>query len=222
MEVRKENDARFKELASLRREYLVKGLNEKELNQDPFKQFQRWLDEALKAPILEPTAMTLATSNRDGKPSARMVLLKNVDARGFVFFTNYESRKGEELLQNPNAALLFFWDALERQVRVEGMVEHTTEEESHQYFNQRPFASRIAATISHQSAVVSSRDQLEKKFHELAAMLKDKEIPVPKFWGGFRVVPRLFEFWQGRENRLHDRFRYSKQESRWTIERLSP
>jgi pyridoxamine 5'-phosphate oxidase len=222
MEVRKENDTRSNELARLRREYLVKGLNENDLDQDPIKQFQRWLDEAMKTPLLEPTAMTLATSGKDGKPSARMVLLKNVDARGFVFFTNYESRKGKELLQNPQAALLFFWDALERQVRVEGMVERTTEEESQKYFNQRPFASRIAATISHQSSVVASRDELEKKFHELAAKLKDNDVPVPKFWGGFRVVPRVFEFWQGRENRLHDRFRYAKQDGRWVIQRLSP
>ncbi len=210
------------ELARLRREHLLKGIREEELDPNPFSQFQRWLQEAMNAPFLEPTAMTLATATTDGKPSARMVLLKKVDDRGLVFFTNFESRKGDELTQNPNAALLFFWDALERQVRIEGNVERTSEDESREYFNQRPFASRIAATVSHQSTVVANRAELEQRFNDLKAKYEGNDVPLPPFWGGFRVIPHAFEFWQGRENRLHDRFRYSKKDSAWVIERLSP
>lgn len=222
MEIKKEQILRAEDLARLRREYLLKGLEEKDLHPDPFTQFRSWLQEAVNAPLLEPTAMALATATKDGRPSARMVLLKQVDDRGFVFFTNYESRKGEELLHNPLAALLFYWDALERQVRVEGEVERTSPELSREYFNSRPFASRIAATISHQSAVIGSRAELEQKFRELAEYYNGKEIPLPPFWGGFRLIPHTFEFWQGRENRLHDRIRYTKKENTWILERLSP
>lgn len=222
MEIKKEHELRVEDLARLRREYSLKGLDEQELHPDPFVQFRSWLQEAVNAPLLEPTAMALATATNDGKPSVRMVLLKQVDDRGFVFFTNYESRKGEELLHNPHAALLFYWDALERQVRVEGEVEQTSHELSREYFNSRPFASRIAATISHQSAVVGSRAELEQKFRELATQYDGKEVPLPRFWGGFRLIPHTFEFWQGRENRLHDRLRYSKAGGGWKIERLSP
>lgn len=222
MEIKKEQILRAEDLARLRREYLLKGLEEKDLHPDPFTQFRSWLQEAVNAPLLEPTAMALATATKDGRPSARMVLLKQVDDRGFVFFTNYESRKGEELLHNPLAALLFYWDVLERQVRVEGEVERTSPELSREYFNSRPFASRIAATISHQSAVIGSRAELEQKFRELAEYYNGKEIPLPPFWGGFRLIPHTFEFWQGRENRLHDRIRYTKKENAWILERLSP
>jgi len=222
MEIESNNKLQNDERARLRRDYLQRGLNETELDPNPFTQFQRWLQEALNAPFLEPTAMTLATATKDGKPSARMVLLKNVDEHGFVFFTNYESRKGEELVENPNASLLFYWDALERQVRVEGKIERTSLEESKQYFNSRPFASRIAAVISHQSKPIQNRSELEQHFNELAAQYNNAEVPLPPFWGGFRVIPHTFEFWQGRENRLHDRFRYSKKSNAWRIERLSP
>ncbi|MCI0708327.1 MAG: pyridoxamine 5'-phosphate oxidase [Ignavibacteriae bacterium] len=222
MEIKNNSAQRSEALAKLRREYLHKGLDESELDADPFVQFRHWLDEAIAAPFLEPTAMTLATATKDGKPSARVVLLKKVDDRGFVFFTNYESRKGEELSENPNASLLFYWDALERQVRIEGTIERVSKEESKAYFDERPFASRIAATISQQSRVVRSREELEKKFDELAMRYKGEIVPLPSFWGGFRVLPGLFEFWQGRENRLHDRFRYSRGAHGWRIERLSP
>jgi len=222
MEIKRESELRSEELARLRREYLQRGLDESDLDPDPFKLFNRWLQEALAAPFLEPTAMTLATATTDGKPSARMVLLKKADEHGFVFFTNYESRKGKELVENPNAALLFFWDALERQVRVEGRIERTSPEESSAYFNSRPLASRVASAISHQSEVVGSREELERRFRELAAQYQGKEVPLPPFWGGFRVLPHTFEFWQGRENRLHDRFRYSKKSNGWKVERLSP
>lgn len=222
MEIKKQQELRVEDLARLRREYLAKGLDENELHPDPFMQFRSWLQEAVNAPFLEPTAMALATATKEGKPSARMVLLKQVDDRGFVFFTNYESRKGEELMQNPCAALLFYWDALERQVRVEGDVERTSTELAREYFNSRPYASRIAAAISHQSTVIGSRAELENKFRELAEQYNGKEAPLPPFWGGFRLIPHTFEFWQGRENRLHDRFRYTKKQNSWVIERLSP
>jgi pyridoxamine 5'-phosphate oxidase len=222
VDIKKETELRVEDLARLRREYLSKGLNESDLLPDPFAQFRSWLHEAVNGPFLEPTAMALATATRDGRPSVRMVLLKQVDDRGFVFFTNYESRKGEELLQNPHAALLFYWDALERQVRIEGEVERTSQELSREYFNSRPFASRIAAAISHQSAVIGSRAELEQKFRELAEHYEGQEVPLPPFWGGFRLIPHTFEFWQGRENRLHDRLRYSHVGGGWKIERLSP
>jgi pyridoxamine 5'-phosphate oxidase len=222
MEPEKHGTKNFDELARLRKEYLLRGLSEEELDANPFTQFRRWFQEALDAPLLEPTAMTLATATKDGRPSARMVLLKHVDERGFIFFTNYASRKGEELLENPRAALLFYWDALERQVRVEGEVERTSRELSQEYFASRPFASRIAATISQQSSVIAGRKELEQRFRELAEQYNGKEVPLPPFWGGFRLIPQTFEFWQGRENRLHDRLRYSKQGHAWKIERLSP
>ncbi|HEX9829902.1 MAG TPA: pyridoxamine 5'-phosphate oxidase [Bacteroidota bacterium] len=222
MEAKKNTAVRSDDLARLRQESLQRGLNESELHENPVVQFQRWLEEALAAPFLEPTAMTLATATKDGKPSARMVLLKEVDERGFLFFTNYGSRKGEELAANPNASLLFYWDALERQVRVEGTIERASQEESKTYFDSRPFASRIAAAISHQSKVVASREELEQRFHELAAQSQDNDVPLPPYWGGFRVLPHTFEFWQGRENRLHDRIRYSVHGGNWQIERLSP
>lgn len=209
-------------LADLRREYSSHSLNENDVERDPFVQFQRWLQEAITAELLEPNAMALATSTPSGKPSARIVLLKGFDERGLVFFTNYASRKAEELKENPHAALLFFWAGLERQVRIEGIVEKITHTESEEYFATRPLESRIGAWASKQSAVIESRAALQEKFDELRAHFANQEIPLPPFWGGFRLAPLMFEFWQGRENRLHDRIRYNKQDSRWIIERLSP
>jgi pyridoxamine 5'-phosphate oxidase len=211
------------EFSDLRREYMQRGLHESELAEDPFSQFQRWFDAAVEAELPEPNAMTLATATPDGRPSARMVLLKQVDERGFVFFSNYESRKGGELAQNPRAALVFFWVQLERQVRVEGAVERVSAEESDAYFHSRPRGSQLGSAASHQSQVISGREVLERRVAELEAQYGEGEIPRPDFWGGFRVIPEVVEFWQGRANRLHDRLRYRKDDNgQWGVERLSP
>jgi pyridoxamine 5'-phosphate oxidase len=199
-----------------------KFLTQGDLDPDPIRELQRWLKAAETAKIPEPTAMVLATSTPDGEPSARMVLLKSVNDDGLVFFTNYESRKGKELRQNPKAALLFYWDLLLRQVRVEGRVSVLSEAESFEYFKTRPLMSRIGAWASKQSEVLSDREVLEKEVERLEKKFAGKEIPLPPFWGGFRLIPSVFEFWQGRENRLHDRFRYSQQKGGWAIDRLSP
>lgn len=209
-------------LADLRKEYSSHSLSETEVERSPFVQFKNWLQEAITAELLEPNAMVLATSTPSGTPSARIVLLKGLDERGFVFFTNYASRKAEELKENPHAALLFYWGALERQVRIEGMVEKTTHTESEEYFATRPLESRIGAWASRQSSVIESRSALQEKFDELRTHFANQVIPLPPFWGGFRLTPLMLEFWQGRENRLHDRIRYKKQDSNWIIERLSP
>lgn len=209
--------------SDLRREYMQRGLEEAELAEDPFTQFQLWFDAAVAAELPEPNAMTLATATKDGRPSARMVLLKQMDDRGFVFFSNYESRKGKELAENPRAALIFFWVDLERQVRVEGSVEHVSAEVSAEYFHSRPHGSQIGSAASHQSQVISGREVLERRAAELEAEYPDSEIPLPDFWGGFRVIPESVEFWQGRLNRLHDRLRYRKDDNgAWVVERLSP
>jgi pyridoxamine 5'-phosphate oxidase len=210
-------------LDDLRREYTQRGLREEDLAPDPFTQFGAWFDEVVQADIREPNAMTLATAAPDGRPSARMVLLKGVDAHGFAFFTNYESRKGAELTVNPRAALVFFWVQLERQVRVEGRVERLSAEESDAYFASRPEGSQLGAWASQQSAVLPDRGPLEARYEELRAQYEGHEIPRPPFWGGFRVVPETVEFWQGRVNRLHDRLRYRRQDDdSWVVERLSP
>jgi pyridoxamine 5'-phosphate oxidase len=210
-------------LDDLRREYTQRGLREKDLAADPFTQFGAWFDEVAQADIREPNAMTLATATPDGRPSARMVLLKGVDARGFNFFTNYESRKGNELTANPRAALVFFWVQLERQVRVEGRVERLSTEESDAYFASRPEGSQLGAWASQQSAILPDRGPLEARYEELRAQYEGREAPRPPFWGGYRVVPETVEFWQGRVNRLHDRLRYRRQgDDSWVIERLSP
>jgi len=197
-------------------------LTERDLNPDPIHQLQTWLHEAEQARLMEPTAMVLATSTPDGNPSARVVLLKSLDAEGLVFFTNYESRKGKELENNPRAALLFYWDILLRQVRVEGRISRISEAESYEYFKTRPLMSRIGAWASRQSEVLPNREVLEREVHRLEKEFEGKEIPLPPAWGGYRVIPSAFEFWQGRESRLHDRFRYSLRNDRWIIERLSP
>jgi pyridoxamine 5'-phosphate oxidase len=210
------------DLARVRKEYSRHALSETDVDLNPHVQFNRWLQEALSSRLPEPNAMALATATGEGKPSVRMVLLKGYDDRGFVFFTNYEGRKSSELLANPNAALLFYWSELERQVRIEGGVEKTSRQESEEYFNMRPLESRLGAWASRQSEVIPGRSDLEQKVSDLKERYANREVPVPPFWGGFRLQPQVFEFWQGRENRLHDRIRYSLQGGVWVIERLSP
>lgn len=209
--------------ADLRKEYMQRGLDEGDMDADPIRQFQTWFDAARAASPFEPNAMALATVGADGRPSVRMVLLKGLDERGFVFYTNYESRKGRELEDTPWAALDFFWPEMERQVRVEGNIERVTAEESDNYFRSRPVGSQLGATASHQSEIISGRDVLERRVAELGEQYRDQEIPRPEYWGGYRVVPDFIEFWQGRLNRLHDRLRYRlSADGSWKIERLSP
>ena len=210
------------DLARVRKEYSRHSLDELDVDLNPFAQFHLWFQEAMKAELPEPNAMVLATATLEGKPSARVVLLKGFDDRGLVFFTNYEGRKSVELAENPQAALLFFWVGLERQVRIEGTVERTSKHESEEYFRARPLESRLSAWASRQSSVIPSRSFLEQKMSDLKSHFGNQEIPLPPFWGGFRLQPHAFEFWQGRENRLHDRVLYSLQEGVWRIERLSP
>jgi pyridoxamine 5'-phosphate oxidase len=210
------------EMSELRREYRAAGLDRDELDDDPVAQFGRWFGEAERADLIEPNAMTLATCSPDGRPSARIVLLKGFGPDGFVFFSNYASRKGDELAANPNAALVFWWPPLERQVRLEGRVERTTTEESEAYWASRPLGSRLAALASAQSQVLPGREELVRRVEELAARHRDGDVPLPEAWGGYRLVPDAFEFWQGQPNRLHDRFRYTRHRDGWLIERLSP
>ena len=206
----------------MRREYTREALDEAAVDADPVVQFGRWFEQATQADLLEPHAMTLATATPDGRPSARMVLLRGFDERGFCFYTNYQSRKGAELAANPRAALVFWWDRLERQVRVEGRVAPTSRAESEAYFSSRPPGSRLSAAASPQSRVVDARATLERRVAKLAADHPDGQVPLPEFWGGFRLTPELVEFWQGRPNRLHDRLRYRRAPGGWTIERLAP
>ncbi|MBO9356320.1 pyridoxamine 5'-phosphate oxidase [Bordetella petrii] len=208
-------------VSDLRQSYEKNTLLEDTAAASPFEQFSLWFDQALAAQVPEPNAMTLATVNADGQPGARIVLIKGYDERGFVFYTNYESRKGLDLQANPRAALLFFWQPLERQVRIEGRVEHVTAEESDTYYHSRPLGSRIGAWASHQSQPVT-RAELEAREQEARARYGEQP-PRPPHWGGYRVVPTLFEFWQGRPSRLHDRLRYQPDgRGGWAIDRLSP
>lgn len=209
-------------LADLRRDYSLASLDLADVAADPIDQFSRWFDEARRADILEPNAMTLATATPDGLPSARIVLLKDVSPRGFTFFTDYRSRKGEELAANPRAALVFLWKEVERQVRITGTVERVSREESAAYYRSRPAGSRIGAWASRQSAVIAARSALEEAVASAAARYPDDDIPLPPHWGGYRVIPGELEFWQGRSNRLHDRLRYRASTEGWRIERLSP
>ena len=209
------------DVAELRRNYTRDGLSRADLDPDPVAQFRRWFEQAVEAQIMEPNAMVLGTA--DGKrPSARSVLLKAYDERGFVFFTNYESRKAKEIATNAHVSLLFPWYPLERQVSILGRAERISTAESLAYFASRPHGSRLGAWVSQQSSVINSRQLLEMKLEEIKRKFADGEVPLPSFWGGFRVVPSEIEFWQGRENRLHDRFRYLISGSSWAIERLSP
>ncbi len=210
-------------VADLRTDYALAGLDEADLDPDPIRQFARWFEEARSAEVPEPNAMTLATATADGAPSARIVLLKGFDDRGFVFYSNYESQKGRELAENPRAALAFYWPTLERQIRIAGAVERVSRDESRRYFDSRPFGSRLGASLSRQSAPIPDRSALEAEFARLAAAHPDGTIPLPDFWGGYRVAPASLEFWQGRPSRLHDRLRYRHTEDgTWVIERLSP
>ena len=194
------------------------------MSHDPFVEFARWFAEAQEAQIKDPNAMTLATATADGKPSARIVLLKGVDQRGFVFFTDYRSRKGDELEANPRAALVFYWAELDRQVRITGGVSLASHEESERYFKTRPLGSRLGAWASHQSQVIAGRSALEADLQEVERRFVSGDVPVPPHWGGYRVVPDSIEFWQGRESRLHDRIRYVREAGGkgWKVERLSP
>jgi pyridoxamine 5'-phosphate oxidase len=197
-------------------------LLEADVSHDPLRLFDEWMHKAAGAELHEPYAMTLATATSDGKPSARIVLLRGYDERGFVFFTSYEGRKADELEANPNAALVLYWGELERQVRIEGRVEKTSAAESDAYFDSRPVESRLAACAARQSEVIPSRDVLEARWQELAARYPDGNIPRPPNWGGYRVAPEIIEFWQGAPHRLHDRFRYTRTAGGWRIERLAP
>ncbi len=214
------------DIAALRRNYQRASLRSVDLDADPVEQFRRWLQQAIKADLQEPNAMVLGTF--DGKrPSSRTVLLKAFDQRGFVFFTNYGSRKAQDIAAQPNVSLLFPWYGLERQVAILGPAERISTAESLAYFSSRPFGSRLGAWVSQQSQVVSSRQILEMKWQDIQRRFANGEVPLPEFWGGFRVAPIEFEFWQGRENRLNDRFRYrpqkdSNHDQTWCIERLSP
>lgn len=210
-------------LPDIRREYAHTTLSEHDVDPDPVRQFERWFADARAAGIQEVNAMTLATATPDGSPSARIVLLKGVDARGFVFFTDYRSHKGEDLARNARVALVFYWAAIERQVRVTGPAARISRDESAAYFDSRPLASRLSAMASHQSAVVANRAVLESRTAELAREYAARAPEIPAYWGGFRVTPETVEFWQGRPNRLHDRLRYSRADgARWRLERLSP
>jgi len=233
-------------MADIRREYSLGGLNRQELEASPLTQFEKWFGQAAAAQrgsrwrkigialfklwhaILghapaDVNAMVLATTTKDGLPSARTVLLKGVDERGFIFFTNYDSRKGRELADNPNASLVFYWPELERQVCVAGTVKKLPTAESEAYFKSRPKGSQLAAWASNQSSVVTDRDALEQQWHEMEARFPDEDIPCPPNWGGYVLSPERIEFWQGRPNRLHDRFRYARQaDDTWIVERLSP
>jgi pyridoxamine 5'-phosphate oxidase len=208
--------------AHLRISYSLGALNRDDLDRDPLDQFRKWWNVALAAELIEPNAMTLATADADGMPSARMVLLKGIDAGGFVFFTNYESQKGRELAANPRAALVFYWDKLQRQVRVVGTVEKVGDGDSAEYFHSRPRDSQIGAWTSRQSTIIANRTILAERRQQLERQFADQPIPLPPFWGGYRVKPHTIEFWQGRPNRLHDRFRYTRDDQTWRIERLAP
>jgi len=211
-----------KNLASLRQDYAAATFDEGVAHPQPFIQFVHWFDQAIEAGITEPNAMTLATASKEGKPSARVVLLKALDELGFVFYTNYESQKGQQLQANPNASLVFLWLDLQRQVRVEGYIEKVSEEESDAYFSVRPKASQIGAHVSPQSQVIPDRSFMEQRYWALEKEFANKEVPRPENWGGYRLIPERIEFWQGRQSRLHDRLLYEKNNEGWSIKRLAP
>jgi pyridoxamine 5'-phosphate oxidase len=210
-------------LADLRREYTKGGLRRADLDPSPIAEFQKWFQQALSVELLEPSAIALATADKAGRPSARIVLLKSADERGFTFFTNYESRKGRELAENNQAAMVIHWADLEREVCIAGEVTKTSRAESEKYFSMRPRGSQLGAWVSKQSTVVPDRDFLEKRLQAVEAKFAGRDVETPPYWGGYLLVPNRIEFWQGRPNRLHDRFQYSKQPGgSWRIDRLSP
>lgn len=209
-------------IADLRKDYTLQSLDESDVYADPFQQFQYWFEQAVAAELPEPNAMTVATATPDGIPSARILLLKGFDERGFVFFTNYESHKGQELTANPHAAIVFLWAELERQVRIQGTVEKASESESDGYFYSRPLGSRYGAWVSEQSSVIPNRAALEERLKSLEAEYPDGNIPRPPHWGGYRLKPTVIEFWQGRPSRLHDRLRYRLDNGTWILDRLAP
>lgn len=209
-------------IADLRRDYASRALSEAQADADPIRQFTTWFDEAVNAQLLDVNAMTLATVSASGDPAARIVLLKGFDASGFVFFTNYESAKGQDLAAHPRACLLMFWRELERQVRITGSIAKVSTAESAEYFHSRPFESQVGAWASAQSTTVADRAQLEARYADLAAQYAGQVVPLPPFWGGYRVTPERMEYWQGRPSRLHDRLLYTRTADGWSRSRLSP
>lgn len=212
----------MKSIADIRKDYILKELDEKDVNMNPIKQFNEWFNEAVKGDVDEVNAMCLSTVDENHKPHSRIVLLKGVDENGFTFFTNYKSHKGLQLLQNPNVSLVFFWKELERQVRIEGVADKLSAEESDAYFLSRPVESRIGAWASPQSTVVRDRSTLDNLYTEKKNLFSNQEVIRPEHWGGFRITPASIEFWQGRASRLHDRILYSLENDYWKIERLAP
>lgn len=210
------------QLKALRKEYKIGALDENSVKPDPIEEFEAWMNKALEAGCTEPNAMLLATAGKSGVPSARVVLLKEYNEKGFVFYTNYDSRKGNEISENPVASALFFWKELERQVRITGTVEKVTTKESDEYYHSRPIGARIGAWASEQSRVIPNRKYIDDRFKEFENQFKDKAVPRPAHWGGYRINPERIEFWQGRDNRLNDRIEYTKVQDNWQIVRLSP
>jgi pyridoxamine 5'-phosphate oxidase len=212
----------MQKIANIRKEYMLQSLLEKDIDQHPINQFEKWWQQAIESKIEEVNAMTLATVNKEGHPAARIVLLKGYDENGFVFFSNYNSDKAKSIESNPNVCLVFFWKELERQIRINGTVEKITEAESDMYFNSRPLVSKIGAWASPQSQELASRIVLENSFNEYQEKFSSKEIARPPYWGGYNVIPNKVEFWQGRPGRLHDRILYTQKEKNWVINRLAP
>ncbi len=211
-----------KDISSLRREYNRDGLFEKDLDDNPVAQFDHWFNDALNSGLKDANAMTLSTVSKEGQPSSRIVLLKEFDEKGFVFFTNYKSRKGEDIEANAVGSLLFYWPDLERQVRIEGSMTRVSREVSKSYFHSRPIESQLGALASDQSRTLKNREELEKRYLDLKKQFEGKEIPCPEYWGGYRLKPERMEFWQGRPSRLHDRFEYILEANRWVHRRLYP